>query len=211
MGTLGIDWAIMPSSAWKSTSLLFCRRQNSLLMAAGWTNESYFSTLIEEIFLFLPRPPLLLLPLRPLKRAMHSLRATAATDWYFFFGVSTKGTETMTPIVLTSTGTYKLVFGQLWYIFRLNSFGSKFRGYKRLELEVLQNTLHDIFFLHKLIGMVACSRPNMVKNANFRGLCRIWEFLPTLLGIINLPPTQPRFLGSAASLAIKLDSKFSWC
>ena len=47
---------------------------------------------------------------------------------FFFFGVSIKGTETMTPIVLTPAGTYKLVIRQLWYIFRLNSFGSKFRG-----------------------------------------------------------------------------------
>ena len=36
--------------------------------------------------------------------------------------------------------------------------------------------------------------PNMVKNANFRGLRRIWEFLPTLRGVIILPPRQPRFL-----------------
>ena len=36
--------------------------------------------------------------------------------------------------------------------------------------------------------------PNMVKNANFRGLRRIWEVLPTSCGIINLPPRQPRFL-----------------
>ena len=34
----------------------------------------------------------------------------------------------------------------------------------------------------------------MVKNANFRGLRRIWEVLPTSCGIINLPPRQPRFL-----------------
>ena len=34
--------------------------------------------------------------------------------------------------------------------------------------------------------------PNMVKNANFRGLRRIWEFLPTLRGVIILPPRQPR-------------------
>ena len=50
------------------------------------------------------------------------------------------------------TKTYKLVIGQLWYIFRLNSFGNKFRN-KRLEFEVLQNTFHDVFFLHKLIEM----------------------------------------------------------
>ena len=31
-------------------------------------------------------------------------------------------------------------------------------------------------------------------NANFRGLRRIWEFLPTLRGVIILPPSQPRFL-----------------
>ena len=36
--------------------------------------------------------------------------------------------------------------------------------------------------------------PNMVKNANFRGLRRIWEFLPTLRGVIILPPSQPRSL-----------------
>ena len=36
--------------------------------------------------------------------------------------------------------------------------------------------------------------PNMVKNANFRGLRRIWEFLPTLRSVIILPPSQPRFL-----------------
>ena len=36
--------------------------------------------------------------------------------------------------------------------------------------------------------------PNMVKNANFRGLRRIWEFLPTLRDVIILPPSQPRFL-----------------
>ena len=36
--------------------------------------------------------------------------------------------------------------------------------------------------------------PNMVKNANFRGLRRIWEVLPTLHGVIILPPSQPRFL-----------------
>ena len=34
---------------------------------------------------------------------------------------------------------------------------------------------------------------NMVKNANFRGLRRIWEFLPTFHGIMKLPPRQPRF------------------
>ena len=34
--------------------------------------------------------------------------------------------------------------------------------------------------------------PNMVKNANFIRLRRIWEFLPTLRGIMNLPPRQPR-------------------
>ena len=34
----------------------------------------------------------------------------------------------------------------------------------------------------------------MVKNANFRGLRRIWEFLRTLCGVIILPPSQPRFL-----------------
>ena len=34
----------------------------------------------------------------------------------------------------------------------------------------------------------------MVKNANCRGLRRIWEFLPTLRGVIILPPSQPRFL-----------------
>ena len=34
----------------------------------------------------------------------------------------------------------------------------------------------------------------MVKNANFRGLRRISEFLPTLRGIIILPPRQSRFL-----------------
>ena len=37
-------------------------------------------------------------------------------------------------------------------------------------------------------------QPNMVKNANFRGLRRIWEFLPTLCGVVILPPSQPRFL-----------------
>ena len=31
-------------------------------------------------------------------------------------------------------------------------------------------------------------------GANFRGLRRIWEFLPTLRGVIILPPSQPRFL-----------------
>ena len=31
-------------------------------------------------------------------------------------------------------------------------------------------------------------RPNIAKKANFRGLRRIWEFLPTLHGIMNLPP-----------------------
>ena len=35
---------------------------------------------------------------------------------------------------------------------------------------------------------------NMVKNENFRGLRRIWEFLPTFRGIMKLPPRQPRFL-----------------
>ena len=43
---------------------------------------------------------------------------------------------------------------------------------------------------------------NMVKNANFRGLPRIWEFLPTLHGVIILPPSQPRFLARFLSLAI---------
>ena len=51
---------------------------------------------------------------------------------FFFFGVSTKGTEAMTILDRSYTKTYKLVIGQLWYIFRLNSFGSKFRK-KRLE------------------------------------------------------------------------------
>ena len=36
--------------------------------------------------------------------------------------------------------------------------------------------------------------PNMVKNANFRGLRRIWEVLPTLRGVIILPPSHPSFL-----------------
>ena len=36
--------------------------------------------------------------------------------------------------------------------------------------------------------------PNIVKNANFRGLRRIWEFLPILRDVIILPPSQPRFL-----------------
>ena len=36
--------------------------------------------------------------------------------------------------------------------------------------------------------------PNMVKNANFRGLHRIWEFLCTLRSVIILPPRQPHFL-----------------
>ena len=36
--------------------------------------------------------------------------------------------------------------------------------------------------------------PNMVKNANFRGLRRIREFLPTLRGVIILLPSQLRFL-----------------
>ena len=36
--------------------------------------------------------------------------------------------------------------------------------------------------------------PNVVKNANFGRLRRIWEFLPTLRGIMNQPPRQPRFL-----------------
>ena len=36
--------------------------------------------------------------------------------------------------------------------------------------------------------------PNMVKNANFRGLHRIWEFLPTLRSVIILRPSQPRLL-----------------
>ena len=31
-------------------------------------------------------------------------------------------------------------------------------------------------------------------GANFRELSRIWEFLPTLRGVIILPPSQPRFL-----------------
>ena len=32
----------------------------------------------------------------------------------------------------------------------------------------------------------------MVKNANFGGLRRIWEFLPILRGVVILPPSQPR-------------------
>ena len=36
--------------------------------------------------------------------------------------------------------------------------------------------------------------PNTVKNGNFRGLRRIWEFLPALRSVIILPPSQPRFL-----------------
>ena len=36
--------------------------------------------------------------------------------------------------------------------------------------------------------------PDMVKKANFRGLRRIWEFLPTLRDVIILPPSQPRFI-----------------
>ena len=69
----------------------------------------------------------------------------------FFFGCQHKGRGGDFP-VRSYTKTYKLVIGQLWYIFRLNSFGGKFRN-KRLEFEVLQNTLHDVFFLHKLIEM----------------------------------------------------------
>ena len=134
--------------------LLFCRRRNSRLMAAGWTNESYCPTLFEETFhLSSPTPstaPLLLLPLRPLKRATRSQRAVAATDGCFF-RCQHKGRGGDFP-VRSYTKTYKLVIGQLWYIFRLNSFASKFRN-KRLEFEVLQNTLHDVFFLHKLIEM----------------------------------------------------------
>ena len=36
--------------------------------------------------------------------------------------------------------------------------------------------------------------PNMVKNSNYRGLRRTWEFFPTLRGIMNLPPRKPHFL-----------------
>ena len=45
--------------------------------------------------------------------------------------------------------------------------------------------------------------PNMIKNVNFRGLHRIWRFLPTLRRIMNLPLRQPRFFSSVASLAIR--------
>ena len=43
----------------------------------------------------------------------------------------------------------------------------------------------------------------MVKNANFRGLRRIWEFLPTLRGIMNLRAAEAT---SIASLAINIES-----
>lgn len=43
----------------------------------------------------------------------------------------------------------------------------------------------------------------MIKNVNFRGFHRIWWFLPTLCGIMNLPWRQPHFFSSVASLAIR--------
>ena len=42
--------------------------------------------------------------------------------------------------------------------------------------------------------MESCLHPNMAEKAKFRGFRRIWEFLPTLRGVMILPTSQPRFL-----------------
>ena len=51
-------------------------------------------------------------------------------------------------------------------------------------------------------------QPTMVKNAHFRGLRGICEFLPTLRGVIILPPRQPRFLARSPRWQINDDK--SW-
>ena len=43
----------------------------------------------------------------------------------------------------------------------------------------------------------------MIKNVNFRGFHRIWWFLPTLCGIMNLPWRQSHFFSPVSSLAIR--------
>ena len=70
------------------------------------------------------------------------------------------------------------------------------RGFQFLSFFLSFSTPLFLFFppLHSPTTLSSATylHPNMVKNANFRGLRRIWEFLPTLRGVIILPPRQPR-------------------
>ena len=84
---------------------------------------------------------------------------------FFFWKHKGYGIQWRSPIVVIHQDV-QAVIGQLTYIFMLNSFDSKFWN-KRLESEVLQRTLREVFFLRKQIGMVACLSLTMRKSRNW--------------------------------------------
>ena len=93
--------------------------------------------LLEKSFLIPPRPPLLLLPLRLLKRAMRFAKCSWSGRLMLFFSISTKCTETMTVADRSKAKTWKLLIGQLWHIFMLNFFGirdSSLRSFRMLSM-----------------------------------------------------------------------------
>ena len=130
MGTLGIDWAIMPNP---STCFGNFLSTTEFSIDGGWLNKrKLLSNSRRRNFSFLTK-------------STPSTAATTSAEKRHAFTKSscTKGTEAMTIlIVVTPRRTSSTSDNSLWCIFRLNSFGSKFRN-KRLDFEVL----------HKLIEM----------------------------------------------------------
>ena len=86
------------------------------------------------------------------------------------------------------------IYCDLWHLLTWSvCTGERAGGRMRRQSNFLGWIVCQIF----LPMVLRCSRASLrsaKKNANFRGLRRIWESLPTLRGVLILPPSQPRFL-----------------